>query len=121
MLIFVTKYPVIFTHLTSLPNNRISFNYRVTVSLGLLKQFFFFCRHFETQLVLKLKGKGYFMKTMVKKLPNLTLYFQNASRKHQSNFHQPLLLLSRHKHHPVTNAHASVYDNPLVINGNFHF
>ena len=89
---FITKCPVMFTHLDSLPNNKISFSYRVTVRLGLLKQLVLFGRHFVTQLVPKLKERGDFMKAIVKKLPKFILHFKNSSRKHQSNFHQLLPL-----------------------------
>ena len=40
VLIFIKKYSVLFTHVNSLPNNKIRFNYMVTVRLELLKQSF---------------------------------------------------------------------------------
>ena len=61
-LTFIKKCPVMFTHLNSLPNNQLRVNYMIAVWLELLKQLVFFWPDFVTQLVLKFKGRGYFMK-----------------------------------------------------------
>ena len=61
-----------FTHLNSLPNNQIRITYMIAVRLELLKQLVFFWLHFVTQLLLKLKGRGYFLRASVMKLRKFT-------------------------------------------------
>ena len=71
--IFIKKCPVMFTHLNCLPNKQISITYMIAVRLELLKQLVFFGHIlWHSCFLIKLKGRGYFLRASVLKLRKFT-------------------------------------------------